>query len=194
MTMTLATKEDVRNLARIRKIDLTAYTDADINDLVDYAVDYLEGETGRVFDKQTKAETKYNNSGSKFVTKYWPLISVDSIYVNKTLVEPNMYNVDLENGIVYFMTDYRIRQAGFRETYDVIINYTAGYNSVQPSIKRLILDIVMLCVKYNLSPYPGFITQITEAGSTLQFDPAHNSMLNIEGRIQNLTVLRMEQI
>jgi hypothetical protein len=192
--MTLATKEAVRNIARLRNINLDNYTDADINDLLTFTQDFLEGETGRVFDSQSKADTKYDNSGSKFVTKYWPLLSVESIYVNKTLVDPSDYKIDMNHGIVYFETDYRIRQAGFRETYDVIMNYTAGYDPVQPSVTRLVLDIVMICVKYNLSPYPGFISQITEAGSTIQISSEKKFMLDIEGRIQNMTILRMEQL
>lgn len=192
--MTLATKEAVRNIARLRNINLDNYTDADINDLLTFTQDFLEGETGRVFDSQSKADTKYDNSGSKFVTKYWPLLSVESIYVNKTLVDPSDYKIDMDYGIVYFETDYRIRQAGFRETYDVIMNYTAGYDPVQPSVTRLVLDIVMICVKYNLSPYPGFISQITEAGSTIQISSEKKFMLDIEGRIQNMTILRMEQL
>ena len=193
--MGLATIADVRKMADRRELlDLSTYDDKDIQELLDLSQFVIEDESGRVFDIQAKSDAKYDTTGRFYVTDFWPLISVESVTINETVADPEDFKTDMVNGIFHFITDYRIRQAGFRETYDIFIEYHAGYPTVPLHVKRLCLDIVDVALKYNVMPYPGFITQLTESGTIIQFDPANKTEFSIEGRINMLRQLRTVQL
>ena len=96
--------------------------------------------------------------------------------------------------LYYFSTDYRPRQVGFKVTYDVHVEYTAGYNPVNNRAKTLAIDLILGAILNNNTFYSGVISQVTEGVQGLSIDTNKNAVFDLDNRLSKLRNIRLKQI
>lgn len=97
--MPLCTEANVETVLR------SAITSGEADDLIDLVSGYLEGYLGRTFDENTTINTNLtveDTTTHELLTKHWPLLSVDAVTEDGTvLTEETDYTADIDTGVLY---------------------------------------------------------------------------------------------
>jgi hypothetical protein len=195
--MVLVTKEELRNVANKRNINLDIYNDEALEDLILDAQVYIETETGRVFESTESYEMFNRFEGDSIALSNFPVISVTSVLLNGETIPPSAYTVNKKNAIIYLDTFSLGRLSyltGAFKDDTVEVTYVAGYETPLRVARILCLDLIVASIKNQDNQTVGRISSMTENKLTVQYATTENDPSNIGERIFKLRRIKTNLI
>ena len=129
---TIITVEDLKNRLRLAGIDFSNYTDEDLQDFIDLALETIEAETGLpIINPRLITEYEDSFRNKVYETDYYPLLCCE-IRFDGDVVEA--HRVDLNRGILYFRPPV---------TGDLEVKYKIQYTNLNV-LTSLITNMIIL--------------------------------------------------
>ncbi len=136
--------ESLTTRAERKNVDLTEYTEEELEELIEACQLFIEEQTGRIFEKRTVTERFNRFSGTRLQMKYYPVLSVESLTIDETGV--SWYLKDPDLGIILF--DTPIYGEGHFNLNNIMVQYTTcpfleDPDKVHPTARRLVADLCL---------------------------------------------------
>lgn len=200
ITHALTTKEKVKTQLGITGTD----SDAQIDSLIGYITDFIEGSCGgRRFKRTTYSNEQYDTEDCKrdLFLKQMPVSSVTSVeYRTGTVTNPSWITYNADNYIPYLPEGYIHFFASLGKTHlGLRVTYVAGYlidfaNETNASLHTLPQDISglatdLVCLMIQKKGTEGIQSQTTEGQSVTFTDPEKVMNSIHKSIIQKYTIL-----
>jgi hypothetical protein len=148
------TVAELERRATIKKVDMTIYTPEELEEYIQLAQNFIEEQTGRIFEQRQVKEHKSRVSGTSIQTKYYPILPptgnpsctslIDNLQLDGEIID--WYMTEYENGNILF--DVPIYDWGpWRvNNVDLLYTVTPSYQDptvlVDPVARKLVWDMV----------------------------------------------------
>lgn len=160
--MAYLSTEELTQRAQRKNLDISAYTDDELTDLIDECQTIVEEQTGRIFEKRQITERFTRFDGTSLQLRWYPVLPGPEMAVNEgpfvdslTIDGQNLtwYLQEPDYGIIVF--DMPIFNWGPYRVNNLVIKYTTcpfldDPDKVHPAAKRLVADMCM----YEISKRP----------------------------------------
>lgn len=142
--MAYITPEELTTRATRKDVDLTEYTDPELEEIIEACQLFIEEQTGRIFEQRTITEHFSRFSGTRLQLKYYPILSVEKLQVDETNINWYLHNPQI--GIILFDTPI------YGEEPLNLNNITIEYitcpflddpDKVHPVARRLVVDLCL---------------------------------------------------
>lgn len=159
------------SMATILGITAGSAEEAQMDDLINEASEYIRIETGRTALKSTTLTEYYDGDGSTvLLTRSWPIGSITSLYI-----DPDRgYASDTLTASAYYMIDntlgaIKLDGETFLPGYQSIkLTYVAGYTSVPTDVQHACKSIVTFWYKQTMENRIG-VSSRAEAGQSITY-------------------------
>jgi uncharacterized phiE125 gp8 family phage protein len=143
----LTTLEAVKAYLKIDASDTT--DDTLLEDLINAASNAIENYCKRRFKEQIYTDEEYDGNGIKYLQlKQYPVISVDSVTVDDTVLTTDEYKVRKSNG-----TLIRVGSVWPKGDINVLVTYTAGYSQIPYDLELACKHLVMSYFKADVASF-----------------------------------------
>ena len=158
------TVTELERRATIKNVDMSIYTSDELQEYIQLAQNFIEEQTGRIFEQRQVKEHQSRVSGTSLQLKHYPILppegqGVDTFLINDLKLDGNTidwYMCEYENGNIIF--DVPIYDWGpWRvNNVDLLYTVTPSYQDptvlVDPVARKLCWDMVF---KEQLLPADG---------------------------------------
>ena len=184
--MVVCTSDDVY---RIVGLSNTVISSDDVNEFILDATDEIENELSVKFEETTITDEYHDGNGKSIIyPRYYPIISVTSLYVNDSLVSPSdivVYGTAKEGGFISFT-----RGSGnffYIGQRNVKITYKTGYETIPRIAKKAVSErAAIMTLIHQLGGTYDDITSYSIGDTTIsKGEPS----ANIQKTMQNLNGL-----
>jgi hypothetical protein len=184
--MTLITLAELKAEATLptRNISLTGWSDAQLQDRIDWAISYIQRESNRIFTDTTYTKTDDEYHCSRIYLQPTPIKSIETFLINEVSVGEDDYTWNSSTGIVTLLTDPT-------EEYSYTITYIVS--ETDTDIISIARDICMDLVFIKLTPPTQIkggmgknINSIKEGDVTINYEDG-NPMNGIDKRINDIS-------
>ena len=138
----LITTSEIRSNAAQKGIDLTTYTNTELHQQILTAQNYIETETGGIWDNQEQNFDTYDFEGRIIILPHYPILHVTQVKVNNKTVEGTDYYVDKKDGIIHLKTP-------ITTPTPIHVTYNASYNPPHPIAQSICTDMILSNTKYD---------------------------------------------
>ena len=161
--MAYLTAEELQQRASRKNLDISQYTDDELEELIDTCTMLVEEETGRIFEKRQITERFTRFDGTRLQLRYYPVLPGVNVAMNEGPFVDSLtmdgqpvtwYLQEPDYGILVF--DMPIFNWGPYRVNNLVIKYTTcpfldNPDKVHPTAKRLVADMCM----YEISKQPN---------------------------------------
>jgi len=138
----LITTSEIRSNAAQKGIDLTTYTNTELHQQILTAQNYIETETGGIWDNQEQTFDTYDFEGKIIILPHYPILYVTTVKVNNKTLDDTDYYVDKKDGIIHLKTP-------ITTPTPVHVTYNASYNPPHPIAQSICIDMILSNTKYD---------------------------------------------
>lgn len=137
--MTLITLAELKAEATLptRNISLTGWSDAQLQDRIDWAISYIQRESNRIFTDTTYTKTDEDHHRSSIYLHPTPIKSIETFTIDEVEVDEDTYTLNTSTGKIAFTTD-PLGEYDYSITYIVCEDNTDIINIA----KDICMDIV----------------------------------------------------
>ncbi len=149
------TIDELKRRASLKNVDMTIYTDDELQEYIQLAQNFIEEQTGRIFEQRQFKEHQSRVSGTSIQLKHHPILPPEGQGVNSFLIDDlkldgetiDWYMCEYQNGNILF--DVPIYDWGpWRvNNVDLIYTVTPSYQDptvlVDPVARKLVSDMVL---------------------------------------------------
>lgn len=153
--MVYITPKEIISRAEKKKVDLSEYTEEELEELIEGCQLFIEEQTGRIFEKRQITERFSRFSGTSLQLEYYPVLPgpqisvnggpfVDSLKIDGRTV--TWYLTEPEHGIILF--DMPILSWGPYRGNNIVVQYTVcpfldDPDKVHPVARKLVADMCL---------------------------------------------------
>ena len=131
--------ETLRTLLKFNGIT-TEYTDTELEILYNSKINELEGLVGVDINPHERVKVTRRFHNDVIGLNFYPVISITNVYIDDNIVDPTLYNVNWDLGLIYFK-DY---------TEGVLkVEYTSGVS--EADFTYLISPLIQDMITYTIS-------------------------------------------
>ncbi len=184
--MALLTAADLQEEADINGVDISKYSKSRLERIIAATQQEMEEYTGLTFDLKEYTDLFPREYNEALTLMHAPLNSVSEVKVNGDKWDTDMYDVDIEKGLVILNTvgDAYIYDHVPYPPYSVSIKYKAGKSPVDPVAAELCLDIIIL--RLDLKNYPSGFKSIKEGDISLDFGSGEGLPSDLQARLDKM--------
>lgn len=97
-------KDEIRAYLKLHNIS-GEYTDEELDSLINMMINHIQAETGRELTPTTHndSELHFNTSRGEYNLKHYPVVEIESIFIDNSPVLPFDYILNSESGIIKFL-------------------------------------------------------------------------------------------
>ncbi len=105
--MSLITLAELKDEATLpdNNIDLSDYSDAQLQKKIDWAISYIERESNRIFTDTTHTQTSETHTGVEIQLEHIPVKSVESLVIDGASIVETWYTLDNNTGLITLHTE-----------------------------------------------------------------------------------------
>ncbi len=134
------TVDELTRRASIKGVDMSIYTSDELQEYIRLAQNFIEEQTGRIFEQRQVKEHKSRVSGTSIQTKYYPILPPTGNPSNTSLIDElqldgetiDWYMTEYQNGNILF--DVPIYDWGPWRVNNVDLLYTVTPSYQDPSV------------------------------------------------------------
>ena len=171
--------EKVKFLLELQNIT-TTYTDAQLEQLIEYLVNKIILITGRDINPVNRLDQEFNfNFHSKFYNlKHYPVKTVNSIKVDDTFIPVTDYIINYADGVIQFIKP-------LEKGNQILVDYVSQES--ETFISNKILPVLVDMISYNVNKDPTKnATSITEGDVSINFDANNTELAILTSKLKGL--------
>ena len=134
------TVDELKRRASIKGVDMSIYTSDELQEYIQLAQNFIEEQTGRIFEQRQVKEHKSRVSGTSIQTKYYPILPPTGNPSNTSLIDElqldgetiDWYMTEYQNGNILF--DVPIYDWGPWRVNNVDLLYTVTPSYQDPTV------------------------------------------------------------
>jgi hypothetical protein len=136
--------------------------DVRLESLINACSTAIENYCQRSFKKQTYTDEEYDGNNYKYINLLnYPVISVDSVTLNDTVLTTDQYTVKKKSGILVRKCSSVISDWYYHRYYaawpkgdgNVLVTYTAGYDEIPADLEQSCILYVMAFFKSDVANF-----------------------------------------
>lgn len=179
--MTLITLAELKAEAALptRNISLTGWSDAQLQDRIDWAISYIQRESNRIFTDTTYTKTDDEYHCSRIYLQPTPIKSIETFLINEVSVGEDDYTWNSSTGIVTLLTDPT-------EEYSYTITYIVSETDTDiiSMARDICMDLAFLKIEGKTDDTPE--VQSFKSGNSQISYSKPNPMTTIDNRIAGI--------
>lgn len=177
--MTLLTLVELKAEAGSRSIDLTAYSDAQLQGKIDWAIAYIQRESKRVFTDTTYTQNSTDHQGDCIFLHATPVKSIETFTIDTVTVDEDTYTLNTSTGKIAFTTD-PLGEYSYSITYIVSETDT----DIISMARDICMDLAFLKIEGKTDDTPE--VQSFKSGNSQISYSKPNPMTTIDNRIAGI--------
>lgn len=176
--MTLITVEDLKKQLELTQVDISTYSDEDLELLLTNTINEIIGYTNLPINPISHKQIVRNFNSTLFELDYYPIKEISSLRIGSKILSDDDYILDDTLGILYFNT----KGSGL-----LVVEYVSQLSNefLSVNVTPLIVDIIRYRLSNDFS-VDGVRTSIKEGDVSVNFDSSSSLGNLIQGRIANL--------